>query len=215
MTLLAELAVRNDLLVLSDEVYEWMVYPPATHVRIATLPEMAARTITLGSAGKTFSVTGWKIGWAIAPPQLAHALLMAHQWIPYAVATPLQDAVATAFGEAARNGYFEWLPQMYAAKRERLMGALRSAGMTPIAPDGAYFILADTSALAVAPASSEAGVTRDVVACRWLTTQVGVAAIPPSAFYSAPHQPLVANLVRFCFCKTDEMLDEAAARLQR
>ncbi len=208
---LAEIALRHNLLVLSDEVYEWMVYAPATHVRMATLPGMAERTITLGSAGKTFSVTGWKIGWAIAPPHLAHALLMAHQWIPYAVATPLQDAVATAFGEGARSGYFEWLPQMYAAKRDRLLAALGSAGMTPIVPDGAYFVLADTSTLAVAVAE---GALRDVAVCRWLTTQVGVAAIPPSAFYSAPHQGLVGNLVRFCFCKTDETLDEAAARLR-
>ncbi len=208
----AALVQRHDLLVLSDEVYEWMVYAPATHMRIATLPGMADRTITLGSAGKTFSVTGWKIGWAIAPPPLAHALLMAHQWIPYAVATPLQDAVATAFGEAQRNGYFPWLADMYTAKRDRLFAALRSAGMTPITPDGAYFILADTRALPL-PVGDEG--PRDVAVCRWLTTQAGVAAIPPSAFYSAAHQPLVANLARFCFCKTDEMLDEAALRLAR
>jgi aspartate/methionine/tyrosine aminotransferase len=212
---LADLVVRNDLIVLSDEVYEWMVYAPATHVRMATLPGMSERTVTLGSAGKTFSVTGWKIGWAIAPPKLAHALLMAHQWIPYAVATPLQDAVAIAFTEGARTGYFAWLAQMYAAKRDRLLVALQAAGMTPIVPDGAYFVLADTSALSVPAGSAGTSALRDVAVCRWLTTGVGVAAIPPSAFYSAPHQHLVGNLARFCFCKTDETLDAAAERLQK
>ncbi len=209
---IAAFVERHDLLVLSDEVYEWMVYGGATHVRIATLPGMAPRTITLGSAGKTFSVTGWKIGWAIAPPHLAHALLMAHQWIPYAVATPLQEAVAIALGEAQANGYFAWLPAMYEAKRDKLLAALRSAGMSPTVPDGAYFVLADTSTL---PVRTEGNALRDVAVCRWLTTTVGVAAIPPSAFYSPAHQPLVANLARFCFCKTDEMLDEAAARLSQ
>jgi histidinol-phosphate/aromatic aminotransferase/cobyric acid decarboxylase-like protein len=98
LSAIAELAQQHDIAVLSDEVYEWMVYPtaqrPVEHVRMATLPGMWERTVTLGSAGKSFSVTGWKIGWAIAPPPLAHALTMAHQWIPFAVATPLQEAVA-------------------------------------------------------------------------------------------------------------------------
>lgn len=209
---LAELALRHNLLVLSDEVYEWMVYGGVEHVRIATMPGMFERTVTLGSAGKTFSVTGWKIGWAIAPPPLAHALLMAHQWIPFAVATPLQEAVAVAFEQGQANGYFPWLAQMYEAKRAKLLTALHTAGLTPITPDGSYFILFDTSRL---PLQGGEGLRRDVAVCRWLTSEVGVAAIPPSPFYSPAHQPLTDNLARFCFCKTDEMLDEAAARLQR
>ncbi len=208
---LAAFAVEHDLLVLSDEVYEWMVYG-VEHVRIATLPGMAERTITLGSAGKTFSVTGWKIGWAIAPPSLAHALFLAHQWIPFSVATPLQEAVAVAIEQGEANGYFPWLAAMYQAKRDRLLAALRDVGLTPVTPDGSYFILFDTSRL---PVSVSAGERRDVAVCRWLTTEVGVAAIPPSPFYSAPHQPLADNLARLCFCKTDEMLDEAALRLAR
>jgi len=112
-----------------------MIYPtadrPVEHVRIATLPGMWERTVTLGSAGKTFSVTGWKIGWAIAPPSLAQAVLMAHQWIPFAVATPLQEAIAVALEEAAEQDYFTWLRTMYQAKRDRLLDALAAAGLEP------------------------------------------------------------------------------------
>lgn len=209
---LAEFACRHNLTVLSDEVYEWMVYPPAEHVRIATLPGMGERTVTLGSAGKTFSVTGWKIGWAIAPPPLAHAILMAHQWIPFAVSTPLQEAVAVALEETGPRGYFAWLSQMYQAKRDRLLDVLAAVGLPPMTPDGSYFIIVDTGEL---DAPVTAGVRRDIAVCRWLTQAIGVAAIPPSPFYSEPHQYLTDNLARFTFCKTDEMLEEAAKRLQK
>ena len=197
--------------VLSDEVYEWMTYDGAAHVRMATLPGMWAHTITLGSAGKTFSVTGWKIGWAMAPAPVAHALLMAHQWIPFCVATPLQEAVAIAVEGAEAAGYYGWLAAMYAEKRDRLMTSLAAAGLTPTRPQGSYFILADTSGLDVAVSPTEA---RDVTVCRWLTTQAGVAAIPPSAFFSPAHRPLVADLARFTFCKSDPVLVEADRRLR-
>ena len=213
---IAALAQRHNVTVLSDEVYEWMVYttPERTveHVRIATLPGMWERTVTLGSAGKTFSVTGWKIGWAIAPPLLANAIFMAHQWIPFAVSTPLQEAVAVALEEAAPRGYFGWLSAMYQAKRDRLLTVLEEVGLTPMAPDGSYFIIVDTSRLAVPVPPGE---RRDVSVCRWLTRDVGVAAIPPSPFFSPPHQHLTDNLARFTFCKTDDMLDEAAQRLRK
>jgi aspartate/methionine/tyrosine aminotransferase len=201
-----------NLTVLSDEVYEWMVYPPAEHVRIATLPGMWERTVTLGSAGKTFSVTGWKIGWAIAPPTLAHAILMAHQWIPFAVSTPMQEAVAVALEESGERGYFQWLSQMYQAKRDRLLAVLDEVGLTPMTPDGSYFIIVDTTSLHAPVAPGE---RRDIAICRWLTQEIGVAAIPPSPFYSEPHQYLTDNLARFTFCKTDEMLEEAARRLTK
>lgn len=207
---IAALVQANDILVLSDEVYEWMVYAPAQHTRIASLPEMWQRTVTLGSAGKTFSVTGWKIGWAIAPAPIAHAILMAHQWIPFAVATPFQEAVAVAFEQGVTNNYFPWLAQMYQAKRDTLLAGLTKVGLTPTAPDGSYFILVDTSGLDVA---APAGQRRDVAVCRWLTTEVGVTAIPPSPFYSAAHASLCDNIARFTFCKTDDMLDEAVRRL--
>ena len=213
---IAGLVQRHDVLVLSDEVYEWMVYLDAVrtvdHVRIATLPGMWDRTVTLGSAGKTFSATGWKIGWAIAPPALAHAVLMAHQWIPFAVATPLQEAIAIGLEEADERGYFAWLSTMYQAKRDKLLVGLDEVNLAPVRPDGSYFVLFDTSRLDV---PVPAGTRRDVAVCRWLTTEVGVAAIPPSPFYSEPHQHLTDGLGRFCFCKTDDMLDEAVRRLKQ
>lgn len=213
---IAALAQKHNIIVLSDEVYEWMVYPdPARtveHVRMATLPGMWERTITLGSAGKTFSVTGWKIGWAIAPAHLAHAVLMAHQWIPFAVSTPMQEAVAVALEIAPERDYFTWLSQMYQAKRDKLLVALDAVGLTPVRPDGSYFILVDTSRLDV---PVEPGVRRDVSLCRWFTRTVGVVPIPPSFFYSPQHQYLTDNLARFCFCKTDEMLDDAAQRMRQ
>ncbi len=213
---IAGLVQRHDVLVLSDEVYEWMVYLDAVrtvdHVRIATLPGMWDRTVTLGSAGKTFSATGWKIGWAIAPPALAHAVLMAHQWIPFAVATPLQEAIAIGLEEAGERGYFAWLSTMYQAKRDKLLVGLDDVSLAPVRPDGSYFVLFDTSRLDV---PVPAGMRRDVAVCRWLTTEVGVAAIPPSPFYSEPHQHLTDGLGRFCFCKTDDMLDEAVRRLKQ
>ena len=131
---LAQVAQEHDLLVLSDEVYEWMTYDGTPHVRIATLPGMWERTVTLGSAGKTFSVTGWKIGWAIAPEPLAHAVLMAHQWIPFAVTTPLQEAVGAAFEQVEERNYLHELSVMYQDKREILLSALNDVGLPPLTP---------------------------------------------------------------------------------
>jgi aspartate/methionine/tyrosine aminotransferase len=211
---IAALVQKYDALVLSDEVYEWMVYPEVgravAHVRMATLPGMWERTITLGSAGKTFSVTGWKVGWAIGPAALIRAAGLAHQWIPFAVATPLQEAVAIGLEQSQERGYFAWLAAMYQAKRDKLLRGLEQVRLTPMRPDGSYFILVDTRGLDV-PVPD--GMARDIAVCRWLTTEVGVAAIPPSAFYSDGHKHLVENLARFTFCKTDEMLDQAVQRL--
>ncbi len=208
----AALVQAHNLVVLSDEVYEWMTYDDAPHIRLATLPGMWERTITLGSAGKTFSVTGWKIGWAIAPRHLAHAVLMAHQWIPFAVTTPLQEAVGAAFEQVEERGYFAELGAMYASKRDKLAGALADVGLTPMIPQGSYFILVDTAHLDAPTPTAD---PRDVQICRWLTREIGVAAIPPSAFYSLDHKVLAANVARFCFCKTDSVLEAAAQRLRQ
>ncbi len=209
---IAELVQEHNIFVLSDEVYEWMVYGEAEHIRMATLPGMGERTVTLGSAGKTFSVTGWKIGWAIAPQPLAHAVLMAHQWIPFCVATPLQEAVGIAFEQAEALGYFGELQRMYQQKRDTLLSALTSAGLPAMTPDGSYFILVDTSHLPTPAFGNDD--PRDFNICRWLTSHVGVAAIPPSAFYSPEHKYLAQNLARFCYCKTETVLNEAARRLR-
>lgn len=217
---IAQLVIAHDAYVLSDEVYEWMVYPgagsandggPVQHVRVATLPGMWERTITLGSAGKTFSVTGWKVGWAIAAQPLAHALFMAHQWIPFAVPTPQQEAIGIALEQVAARDYFTWLHTMYQAKRDRLLAVLHDCGLAPVCPDGSYFILFDTRHLDV---PVEQGLRRDFAVARWFAQEVGVAAIPPSPFYSRAHAHLTEHLARFCFCKTDELLDEAARRLR-
>lgn len=217
LEMIAGLVQEHDAYVLSDEVYEWMIYPdPADpervkHTRMATLPGMWERTVTLGSAGKTFSVTGWKIGWAITTPEIAHAILMGHQWIPFTVATPLQESIGVGLERAEEEGYFKWLGEMYGTKREKLMSVLDEVGLTPVRPDGSYFILCDSSRLNV---PHDPNARRDETACRWLTKEIGVAAIPPSHFFSPANQAITENLVRFCFCKTDEMLDAAAERLR-
>ncbi|MCB0183713.1 MAG: aminotransferase class I/II-fold pyridoxal phosphate-dependent enzyme [Caldilineaceae bacterium] len=216
---IAAVVQKHDLLVLSDEVYEWMTYSDGArtgnqrveHVRIATLPGMWERTVTLGSAGKTFSVTGWKIGWTIASGPIAAAIFAAHQWIPFAVSTPMQEAVAVALEQVADRDYFHWLSTMYQEKRDKLLAVLDEVGLRPVRPDGSYFILVHTDHLDV---PLETGYRRDFSICRWFTREIGVAAIPPSPFYSAQHAHLTDNLARFCFCKTDDMLDEAAERLR-
>ncbi len=202
---IADLCKRFDVLVVSDEVYDRMAFDGLEHVRIASLPGMWDRTITLGSAGKTFSVTGWKIGWAIAPEPLSTGLRKAHQWVSYAVTTPLQEAVAFALEEAGPRDYYTQLRGMYQKKRDYLSRVLKENGFRVYVPEGTYFILADFQ---------EWGFRNDEEFCRFLATEAGVAAIPPSSFYSIPHKELARTLVRFCFCKTDETLAEAAGRLK-
>jgi aspartate/methionine/tyrosine aminotransferase len=207
LELLAGLCLEHDCLALSDEVYDRILFDGREHLRLASLPGMWERTLTLGSAGKTFSVTGWKIGWVIGCPELSQAVRRIHQWIPFAVATPLQLAVAGALEQAARSDYYERLAALYQDRRDRLVGILREAGLHPLVPEGAYYVIADTSRLG-APDD-------DVTLCRRLTTQVGVAAIPPSAFYSEPHRALARTHARFCFCKSEQTLQAAEARFRR
>ena len=163
---------------------------------------MTDRTVTVGSGGKTFSFTGWKIGWAIAPPQLRQAVQQAHQFVTFATASPLQAAIAAAL--ALPDAYFERLRADYGVRRARLTQALERAGFRPFAPEGTYFVVADVSA---------AGFDDDFAFCRHLTSKAGVAAIPPSAFYSEEHKPHARKLARFAFFKKLETLDRAAERL--
>ncbi len=203
LEIIARLCNEHDVLAITDEVYERLVYlEERPHVSLATLEGMAERTVTLSSLGKTFSLTGWKIGWAIAPTGLSAGVRSAHQFLTFAVATPLQHAAA----EALTNGeeYVRGLVEEYRASREFLAGVLERTGLRVFPTEGTYFIMADHSAL---------GFEDDVAFCRHLTSEIGVAAIPPSAFYS--RKDLGKHLVRFAFCKKRETLEEAAKRLER
>jgi len=202
LELVGELCRRHGALVLADEVYEHIVYPPARHLRMATLPGMAERTITVSSAGKMFSFTGWKVGWAIALPELRQAVQSAHQFVTFATASPLQAAVAAAL--RLPDAYFEELAATYRRKRDRLVRALDGCGLHAFLPEGSYFAMADIRPF---------GFADDFEFCRHLTSEVGVAAIPPSAFYGEAHRAEGRAMARFAFCKTDEVLAAAEQRL--
>lgn len=199
---LARVALEFDLFVVSDEVYDRLTFD-RPHVPVASLPGMRERTVTVGAASKTFSVTGWRVGWAIASPEITRRLRGAHQFVTFVAPTPLQEAVATAM-EAARDGdFYRDLAASLRVKRDRLMKALASAGLFPTPAHGGYFVLADTSG--VAPTATEAAEA--------LLNEVGVAGIPLSAFYLPESRDEAPNAVRFAFCKRDEVLEEAARRL--
>ena len=201
---IAQLCGEYDVVALSDEVYDRITYDDAQHVPLATLPGMWDRTLTINSTGKTFSMTGWKIGYAVGPAGLNAALRAVHQFVTFASATPFQDAMASAMESAANWGYYDELRAAYTQRRDRLKDALERAGLPTLPIGGAYFLMADISGF---------GFADDVAFCRSLTSDVGVAAVPPSAFYLDPARaPLLA---RFCFAKRDETIDEAARRLMR
>ena len=201
MAAIAELCVRHDALCLTDEVYERLVFD-GEHVAMATLPGMRERTVTMNSTGKTFSLTGWKIGYATAPAELSRALATAHQFVTFAVATPFQHAMADAI--RAPRAYFDEFLRDYRDRRDHLVGALAECGFGVAAPQGTYFVLADIRPL---------GWDDDVAFCRHLVEKVGVAAIPPTAFYDNKEEGRF--LVRFAFCKKRETLDAGIDRLRR
>ncbi|XP_030374949.1 kynurenine--oxoglutarate transaminase 3 isoform X1 [Scaptodrosophila lebanonensis] len=217
---IAELCRKWNVLCVSDEVYEWMVFDGVEHIRICTLPGMWERTITIGSAGKTFSVTGWKIGWAYGPENLIRNLQMVHQNSVYTCPTPLQEGVARSFElELTRLGkpecYFCSLPRELQTKRDFMAKFLSDAGMRPTIPEGGYFMLADWSPLAQkVDLSSEPDKYRDYKFTKWMTKNMGLQGIPPSAFYSVPNKNLGEDFVRYCFIKKQENLDKAAQLLQ-
>jgi N-succinyldiaminopimelate aminotransferase len=205
LALIAKLCVRWNIIALSDEVYEHLVYDGARHIRLATLPGMAERTITVESSGKLFNFTGWKIGWAIAPPALTAGVRRVHQYITFCSATPLQAAVAAALESG--DDYFRTLAADYQVKRDYLTRALTEVGFRVSGSQGTYFIMADYSTLD--PASD------DVAFCHRLITEVGVAAIPASAMYRESNKAAAGRWVRFAFCKKWETLERAAERLKR
>jgi aspartate/methionine/tyrosine aminotransferase len=204
LELIAALCQEYDVLAVTDEVYDRLVYDGAAHMSLAMLPGMWERTLTLNSVGKTFSVTGWKIGWAVGPALLNRALRAAHQWITFATSTPTQEATAIALEQAAANGYYDQLRAEYDDRRLLLRGILEGVGLPTLPVEGSYFISTDISAL---------GYHDDGGFCRFLTTEIGVAAIPTSAFYTDPAS--APPFARFCFAKKRETLEAAGERLKR
>jgi aminotransferase len=196
---IAELCRRHDVLAVTDEIYEHIVYEGA-HVPIATLADMAERTITISGFSKTFSVTGWRVGTIVAAPELTGAIRKVHDFLTVGAPAPLQQACAAAL----RIGppYYQRLAAEYRERRDRLHAALVAGGFTTKLPEGAYYLLCDISHL---------GFADDVAFARWLVETVGVAGVPGSAFFSRPE--LGRTLIRFTFCKRAETLDAAAARL--
>ena len=201
---IADLCRRKDLIVITDEVYERLVYDGARHESLAALPGMRERTLSLSSAGKTFSFTGWKIGWAVGPEPLIRGLQAAHQFLTFAVSTPMQIAVARAL-ETLDESFYASVVAEFTDRRDFLRDVLERSGFRTAPCFGAYFLLADFSKLSMADDRSFA---------KMLTQEAGVAAIPPSVFYGGrPDEG--RSLVRFAFCKRMETLKRAAERLGR
>jgi N-succinyldiaminopimelate aminotransferase len=204
LTTIADLCKAFDVTVISDEVYEHLVFDDAEHIAIATLPGMFERTITIGSAGKTFGMTGWKIGWAYGPPELIRGVRQSHQFIAFAVNHPAQEAVAHAFN--LPSTYYAEYRDLLTTKRDLMMQGLEAAGLKAELPKGTYFVMADFSDVFDGD---------DVAFARFLTSEIGVACIPPTFFYSEPHKHLASKQARFAFCKGDDTLLRAAERLAK
>ncbi|GAA3567841.1 pyridoxal phosphate-dependent aminotransferase [Streptomyces osmaniensis] len=198
---IAELAVERDLLVVTDEVYEHLVFDDAEHLPLATFPGMRERTVTIGSAGKSFSFTGWKVGWVTSAPGLVTAVRSAKQFLTYVSSGPFQYAVAEAL--ALPDSYFTAVREDMLAKRDLLATGLAEAGFEVFRPAGTYFITTDIRPL---------GESDGFAFCRALPERAGVVAIPNAVFYD--HREAGAPFVRFAFCKRTEVLEEAAKRLR-
>lgn len=198
---IAALCTKWGVLAVTDEIYEHILYDDAVHVPMATIDGMADRTITINSVSKTFSVTGWRVGWTIAPPDISGAIRKVHDFLTVGAAAPLQAAAAAALDHGSQ--YYRSLSASYGAKRERLLGILSEAGFVCLRPRGAYYIITDISGF---------GFSDDVTFARHLVSQVGVACVPGSSFYR-PGADGGRHQVRFCFCKQDATFTAAADRL--
>jgi N-succinyldiaminopimelate aminotransferase len=198
----ADVAIEHDLVVISDEVYEHLTYDGVGHLPIATLPGMAQRTLTVSSSGKTFSLTGWKIGWACGPEPLVQALMAAKQFLTYTSGAPFQPAIAAALG--APDPFFAELAARLQARRDQLAGGLGDIGFGVHVPQGTYFVTTDIRPL---------GLDDGVQFCLDLPERAGVVAIPHQVFYD--DKAAGAPLVRWAFCKRSDVLDEALQRLRR
>jgi aminotransferase len=202
LTAIARLCQHWGALAVTDEIYEHILYDGATHVPMAALEGMADRTVTINSVSKTFSVTGWRVGWAIAPPDIAGAVRKVHDFLTVGAAAPLQAASAVAL--SLPPSYYAELASAYLARRDRLMAILTAAGFTCYEPRGAYYIMTDIAGF---------GFPDDVAFARHLVSEIGVAAVPGSSFYSHPASG--RTKLRFTFCKKEETLADAEVRLAK
>jgi aminotransferase len=199
---IAELCVEHDVVAITDEIYEHITYDGHPHVPMATLPEMRDRTVTIGALSKTYSVTGWRVGWAIASEPLMRGIRSTHDFLTVAAPTPFQVAGVTALG--LPREVLERNAVAYAERRALLLDILSSTGFDAIAPAGAYYVMADVSPL---------GFGDDMAASRHLIEEIGIAAVPGSSFFSDP--TLGRHLLRFAFCKRLETLEAAGERFDR
>uniref|UniRef100_A0A8D0GA68 Kynurenine--oxoglutarate transaminase 3 n=1 Tax=Sphenodon punctatus TaxID=8508 RepID=A0A8D0GA68_SPHPU len=219
LQVIADLCVKHDILCISDEVYEWMVYTGNKHIKIATLPGMWERTITIGSAGKTYSVTGWKLGWAVGPQHLIKHLQVVHQNTLYTCPTPLQEAVAQAFlidfkRMDSPDCYFSSLPRILEEKRNRMGQLLQGVGLKPIIPDGGYFMIVDVSVLNIDLSEVKEDGPYDYKFVKWMIKSKKLSAIPLTAFCSPETKAQFEKYIRFCFIKQDSTLDAAEVILK-
>jgi aspartate/methionine/tyrosine aminotransferase len=203
---IADLCLKHDLLAITDEIYEHILYDGASHTPMATLPGMAERTVTISGISKSYSVTGWRIGYAVASSELTLGIRRAHDFITVGAPHPLQEAAVAALGLPDR--YYEELRQSYQARRDLLFGEVERAGLTAWRPRGAYYILTD-----VAHFLPRYRCRDDLEFAMFLVKEIGVASVPGSSFYA--HQALGRTKIRFCFPKTHDMLIEAGRRLQK
>ena len=197
---IAELCRKWDVIAISDEIYEHLIFDGAIHIPIASIEGMADRTVTINSLSKTYSVTGWRVGWAISPSSLTGAIRKVHDFLTVGAAAPLQEAGVVALGVA--DSYYADLAASYQRRRDMLLDILQRHHFTCYAPRGAYYIMTDIAGF---------GFADDVAFAKYLVTEVGVAAVPGSSFYR--NAELGRTKLRFCFCKRDETLAEADRRL--
>jgi len=202
LELIRGLCVEFNVLAIADEIYEHILYDGTEHISIATLDGMRERIVTINGLSKTYSVTGWRVGWAVAPPEITDAIRKVHDFLTVGAPAPLQDAGAAALEMGA--GYYQRLAGGYRARRDRLMPVLDEVGFRCFRPRGAYYVMTDISGF---------GFEDDVKFASYLVKEIGVAVVPGSSFYDDPRDG--AQQVRFAFCKRDETLDEAARRLRK
>ncbi|XP_069497845.1 kynurenine--oxoglutarate transaminase 3 isoform X2 [Ambystoma mexicanum] len=219
LQVIADLCIKHDALCISDEVYEWLVYTGHKHTKIATLPGMWDRTITVGSAGKTYSVTGWKLGWSIAPAHLTKHLQTVNQNSIYTCPTPLQEALAQSLLKDVDRMedpecYFNALPRELESKRDRMASLLCGAGLHPLIPEGGYFIIADVSALDIDLSNMKGNEPYDYKFVKWMIKTKKLAAIPITAFCGPETKQQFEKYIRFCFIKQDSTIDAAEAILK-